>query len=469
LITKYEAIIYEKELRRITISTQLACFSSMEEMTIRLKEDISDLDEAAIACRFLIEFVVSQPPNGKLKINLATYDQLLALSSELIARGTQSDLDYYGLFTFRFELLQSGRLGFNRHEYIAKLSSFQYFNAKDTLLDAEIDFENFWKENQEETYFEEPLWLTQLNSSFFDEFGFTFFDISDFILTAAELLELPNSKEVKSLEISLFIIAITGMLEWDEEKVSKIFNFLILRPREDFLNPPEQFSNKDIYPWRFNRELSYLRRPFLITTSENKTFVSWGTRHLYSALQYLLLSAKTGRLKEKYRSEKMRRYIGQINSEKGELFNNEVYNTIAKMNDIIIKKKVKKIDGKRIGFPNRDLGDIDVMVFMKKKKQILALECKNLEIARNPYEMSRELEELFIDHGNKQSTISKHLDRVEWLENNIDFVLKHEEIESKKRWKVEGLLIVRSEMITPHFYESKIPVFTLREFVEKYF
>jgi len=466
LLKKYEAIIYEKEERRISIPTQLACFGSVEEMINQLKEEISEINEAGIACRFLIEFVVTQPPNGNLKISLATYDRLLAFSSELIVRGSHSDLDFYELFQFKFKILKSGRLGFNRQEYMNKLSSFQYFNAKDKLFEAQIDFENLWKGDPENQNDELPQLVRQMNLAFLDEFGFEFVNISDFILSAAELLDLPEESEMKCVEIPLFVRKMSLLLEWSEEKAHKILNFLKLEQREEFLEPPSPFDMKDVYPWRFNRELSYLRRPFLVLNKGGQSFICWGTRHLYSSLQYLLRSAMTGRLRESYKSKKMRMYIGQVNTEKGKLFNDEVYDKLSELPNIILDKRVKKINGKRIGFPNSDLGDIDVLVLLIKKKKILALECKNLEIARNPYEMSRELEELFSDRGNKKSTIIKHLSRIQWLEDNIDLVLGHYKITGKRKWKVEGALIVQSEMITPHFHESKIPVFTLREFLQ---
>lgn len=90
-----------------------------------------------------------------------------------------------------------------------------------------------------------------------------------------------------------------------------IVDSIALRQRDDFLIPPAKFRKEDIYPWRFNRELSFTRRPIIIRGDE----MIWGNRQLDHMIIFTLGLINNGKLKA--RSSEMNSLIGKISDERG--------------------------------------------------------------------------------------------------------------------------------------------------------
>lgn len=468
LVTHYEAIIFQRSNRRLTIPTQLACFSSSKELVEQLIEELPEIDDAALSCRFLIEYVVAQPPTGKNPISFEVYDQLMALSSEIIARANQSDMAKYGLFNFDFAFLESGRLGFNRSEFNSKVNTFQNHRSADEIYHAGDNFARWWKERPEIEPKDFPLEVKELNQAFEAEFGIMFSDLTLLISELGNLSLDVSQAQYKTMEFSTLVEQLSKTLHWNQDKTLKIVNFLSLEPRDEFLNPPNPFLKTDVYPWRMSRGLSYLRRPLLIVINNGYKNVCWGVRHLFASSDYLLQAVVSGRLQDRYISRAMQDFIGKNSTKKGEEFNQRVFDSCALIPGVISRKKVKAISGKRIGYPDKDLGDIDVMAFFPNKRIIAVIECKDLGIARNAIEMSHELEVLFTGNSKKEATITKHKKRSEWIKDNLPSVLDSVGIHDKTKWKVEPILVVGSEMMTSAFHKSTIPVYQVDRFISEY-
>lgn len=468
LVTHCEAIVFERSNRQLTIPTQLACFGTTQDLVDQLNQEIPNIDEAALSCRFLIEYVVARPPNGKKPISFEVYDQLMALTSEIIARANQSDMAKYGLFDFGFAFLKSGRLGFNRSEFNSKLYTFQNHRSSDDINKAGENFHRGWKERPEIDPKDFPLEVRELNQAFEAEFGIKFSDLSLFISELGNLSLDIGQGQYKTMEYDTLVDQLSKILHWSQEKTMQVVNFLSLEPRDEFLNPPEPFSKTDVYPWRMGRGLSYMRRPLLIVMKNYQKNICWGVRHLFASSDYLLQAVVSGRLQDRNSSKAMQEFIGKNSTKKGEEFNQRVFDACASLPGVLSRKMVKGINRKRIGYPGPDLGDIDVMVFFPNKRKIVVIECKDLEIARNAIEMSHELEALFTGNNKKESTVTKHNKRSKWIKDNLPSVLDSVGIHDKKKWKVDPILVVSSEMMTSAFYKSTIPVYQVDRFISEY-
>ena len=77
LIANHEAIVHQVNEHRLTIPTRLACFSSIPERYENIQKEMLENNQAALASRFIIEYVVAQPAvkylhnSGKNRTNLA--------------------------------------------------------------------------------------------------------------------------------------------------------------------------------------------------------------------------------------------------------------------------------------------------------------------------------------------------------------------------------------------------------------
>src|SRR5690606_20695576 len=185
---------------------------------------------------------------------------------------------------------------------------------------------------------------------------------------------------------------------------------------------------------------------------QNET-VYWSNRHLYYCGQYLIDLCLGGRLKAK--SEKMKNLISKYQNIKGEKFNNLVESLFSSFEFLITKSQVKKIGSKRIEGEKGDLGDIDVLVINARAKVVYVLECKDLSIARNPYEVHHELNNLFVGTKKKPSIVEKHSRRTTWIMNNLDFMLSNYGVSTKGKWVVKPLVVIDEEMISPYLYKEK--------------
>lgn len=115
----------------------------------------------------------------------------------------------------------------------------------------------------------------------------------------------------------------------------------MLSPRSDFLVPPQPYSSSDVYPWRFNRGLSYIRRPLLKVEHTSGDELIWGNRHLYHSHGYLFDLIVTSRIFAQ--SAKMRELIGKFNRERGDTFNDDV----AKVRPVVLAADLVLANDKR--------------------------------------------------------------------------------------------------------------------------
>lgn len=82
-----------------------------------------------------------------------------------------------------------------------------------------------------------------------------------------------------------------------------------------------------------------------------------------------------------------------------------------------LEVKLTKILNKKL----IDYGDVDVLAWHKSKNIVLAIECKNLEIAKTNSEIARQLYEFRGEKNEKGKNVwlKKHMIRIEVLENDI--------------------------------------------------
>lgn len=235
------------------------------------------------------------------------------------------------------------------------------------------------------------------------------------------------------------------------------------------MKPPPPFSREDVYPWRFTRSLSYMRRPLLELKKKEGKYLCWGTRHVFAAMEYIVDLCLSGRLQAQAKSKEMQDLMGKIHREDGEVFTQHIASLFEGFSSLIVKTNVKKIGKLRIGAPGNDLGDIDVLVVWPRKFRIFAIECKDLAIARTPKEMANELQELFRGNEKRVAVVTKHQRRCKWIKSHIKDLLETMRMPTRDRWKVEPILVVNEEMLTPYLYSPPFRIFSLERFKREFF
>ena len=116
--------------------------------------------------------------------------------------------------------------------------------------------------------------------------------------------------------------------------------------REDFMKAPAGFRKEDVYPWRFNRQYSFVRRPILCRGND----LIWGIRQLYHSLLYVTNLIYDGRLATT--NKKMNTLMGRICNDQGDAFNQHISDIIKSFGVFRVFSNVKRINKKKIADPD---------------------------------------------------------------------------------------------------------------------
>ena len=445
LVAHNESNVKQRVQLEMTIATRLACFGERDRLVENFSEETHSNDLASLANRFLIEFSAAQQPCGTKKLSLEDYDRLLALASEICNLGMLSDIDYFGMLDTEVRLLTSGRLEFDDAAHQLAQNSFISKLMGQRVVSSEREFPSHWHSFEEEQSAgsEPPSEITAFDQAFVDEFGLS---LTDLLQLLREIYQLGARQEpsIKELTRNQMTAALSHSLEWGEDKVFLALRLITLGPREDFMIPLDG-SSQEVYPWRFNRSWSFLRRPLLTLGYAEDSAILWGNRQLILTTRHLVDLCTTGRLKATTGS--LKRVVGDIRQTKAEEFEATVGRLVSDLTGMPSKVRVRKVGGKKIVESGRDLGDIDVLGVIPSERTILCVECKALALARTPAEVRYQLEDLFSGSKNKVSTTQKHLKRVKWVEENLDLVLEEcFSVRRKGSWKVKPILVSDSEL-----------------------
>lgn len=404
----------------------------------KIWKDFNENQRITKALKFLIEYVSAQPPLGKELLGEYEYEEILAICSLIIEWAYNNDLFRYKIFNTPIEILKSDRIGIKKDEYNTMGSSM--LNAR--IREFEYNSIGKWNEIIVKSQFES----NELDKAFYFENGFTF---SEFLKVCYNLILIGEEQkdEIKKFECDKLAVKIREQLkEIEEIKIQKILDYICLDKRDDFLIPPEGFRKEDTYPWRFNRELSFTRRPLIKRDNE----YIWGNRNIFHMTMFTMDLISDGKFKA--RSKEMNKYIGKVSKDRGQAFNDSVFNILNTFPELIVDKNLKKINKKRIvDEENKDLGDIDILYIYDKEKKIVVGEVKDFKLSKNPYEIYCEYREMFEDSENKKSYSTKLRRRSEWVKKHIEDVKQQYNLKGEG-WRVYNVFIVNEHLVSKNVY-----------------
>ncbi len=356
-------------------------------------------------------------------------------------------------------MLPSGRLGLAQGDvYDRGRTEFLRLHAR-----AEVDrwtqrFTGLWSEREEDR----PPELDELDQAVKAEFGLTLTDLVHFQIA---LISVGNSHpgEPKVADLPVLLAELEEELGWERASVEKAFDLHVLQPREAFLSP-EGHEAWMVFPWRFNRDLSYVRRPLLLRETDGRTEIVWGTRHAYEASRYFFGLCTGGRLRAT--TAEMRNMLNRWRATEAREFNERVAAIYAMASNVIVRTRVTSFAGLRLErVPGELITDIDVLVIEPTKRRLLIVETKALAPARTPHELAYEREKTFHGVGGKRSEIDKLLDATDWVKQHRKEVLAAHGLPTKdsSRWRVRPLMVLETELLTPFLSKLPVDVLTLAE------
>ena len=460
LISQNEVNVAQTKELELTTPTRAACFTDREGLLRKLTHETADRDEARLANRFLIEYVAARPPHGTSALSMEAYDRLLALAKLICDWGMLSDFIHFGLVEYGFAILPSGRLGSNHSDYKSARTRFMLTRTREGIAQTQRHFASQWRDSAGVPKKDEDVspHMGALDEAFAAEFDVS---LTDLIKLLADIINIGWGQmgPVKQMAFDELVASLAHSMEWETARTRKALDFVILSPRSDFFSPTG-VSRSEVYPWRFNRAWSHLRRPLIQCSLDETPKILWGNRQLVMANEYVRDLCFSGRIKAK--SKDLKRVVGEFRKESSEAFERTVGQVVTEITGIQPKMRFRKVGKHKIMADGKELGDIDVLGIVPNERTVLCIECKSLSLARTPAEIQHHMKELIEDSQGKPSTIRKHLERVKWVESNLDDVLSTcFGISRKGKWKVKPILVSDKELYAPYLRRFPFSVCSL--------
>jgi hypothetical protein len=452
LVRRHEVLIQQTAFRALTVPTRLACFGGISDMVTELESEIPERARTAIASRFLIEYVAATPSQGNRELSVATFDWLLAIAHHITNFGFSSDLLHFRLADTQLAILGSGRLGIERDAFSEGLKAYMSAYASDVRSRSVRDFERHWRRGEGGG---SSTVMDRLKGPSEAEFGASLAEFFDLMIGAVDIPRHERSS-VGVMSRPELVGRLADRLSWSPEKVGGILDQLTTTPREQFLAPPAPFRPADVYPWKFGRRLSYLRRPFLQIEHGGEQKLLWGMRHMFHSTGYLATICINGRLSAT--TSEMRSAMSELNDERGYQFNITVAAVLKRDGRIVEPRKRTFGSLKMPG----ELGDLDVLVIEPAKHRVAVIECKDLALARTPQELANQLEGLTgATEDTQGAATARHARRLNWVRENLSAVLAHFGIGGADGWQVSGMFVVDEPLFATHLRDIGMEVRSL--------
>ncbi|MGW5638522.1 hypothetical protein [Streptomyces sp. NPDC003832] len=449
LLQRHEALIHAEAHHDQVLPARLACFGTSSQPATQLATESRQRVAAAQASRFIIEYTAATPPTGDLPLTLDTYDTLLAIAAELISRAMLSDAIRHDFSTAQLSMLASGRLGVSRgDQYETGTGALALARAHAAIAGAAHD--PLTPDSRKATA---P--TDRVEEAMLAEFGFTLTEHANGIGELIALGDDTCANEPFVLPAVRVHQHLCTTLGWTDGKAHDFLDRLSLRPRPAFLS-----VGPDAWPWRYNREWSYMRRPLIRMQASDGDVLAWAPRHLWSSGTYWLDLVYSGRLKAT--SPAMKKLMGSIRQEHNKNFEKQTEAALAQAGCPITAHGVGKIAGRRLTSPEgHDLGDIDALGINPKQKTIFVVEAKDFEMARNPSELANEADALL--RGAKSAAF-KVARRAQWIRTHLAHTLKQfADGADTHGWSVVPVVVTSRDLMTSRVLTSDVSAMSIHQ------
>lgn len=418
-----------------------------------IKENFNSLNVASVSTRFVIEYLSAVKTSGNKIMDEIDLQYLISLVSTIIEKAKLSDSFKFGLVS-EMNFLKSGRIGYD-HTNIDKFNSLVNETASfDTTHPLEkIDFERDFP------------FAKDMDNAYLFEHGFT---TKDLLNTEALLTGYGSTidNEVKSATIEQ-LLEFKNMDQpplISDEIFLKVLDFISLSCRGKYYDGV--ISNRELHPWKYNREWSLMRKPLIKLENE---FI-WGNRNVFNSYLFTMQTIRNGKEHSHLKGKQSIKVLnGKIIDFSGNSFNDYCIEYLRKlMPEIFFEKQVKSINNKKIEKNEGEtLGDIDILGIDKDKKRIYLIETKNFFYSRDPSELNIEILEMFIGDSKRKSFLEKELNRKKWFDTHLDDVIKHYSLENGN-WKILYTFLTNKPLISADFSTQKINHVCLKKITLKY-
>ena len=399
-----------------------------------------EISQSALASRFLIELAVHCVRVGNRPMSFSRYDELLAISQQIVAMGSIADAYRSELSDAEMHFREPGQLRVDRDDPFRHAVSDRTDANVHALanLDLLAEWTNFTASQNPAP---EPD-LSRESAVFETEFGVPLIGFLDAVERLSELAA-GNDLQVRTMLVSELLCDLAATTELTEPQATKLLNMMSLSTEPDDGEP--DLLDPDFTPWRYARDDSFVRRPILIRKCGDAELVAtWGTQTSCTAMEALFDQMFSGRLAA--RSPQMKKYISQQRARISRDFETEVADIFRRNSHNKVSERVKSLGNTSLKRDNgNQLGDIDVLVVNEHYKTLWIIEAKNFAKSRNAREIKGEIDKLVTS---KKSAVARHKERVSFVRDHWPTI--HHQMRLPRQasdWQIDDMIVTSAPSI----------------------
>ncbi len=399
-----------------------------------------EINQSALASRYLIELAVHYVRDGTRPLSFSRYDELLAISQQMVAMGSIADAYRSNLFDAELHFREPGHLIVERDDPFYHAVSDRTDAIVFTL--ANLDLLAEWTNFNASQYPTPDPDLNKESAVFEAEFGVP---LIGFVNAVDRLRDLADSNglQVRTMLVPELLCDLAATTELTEPQATKLLNMMSLRTQTDDVEP--DLFDLDFTPWRYSRDDSFVRRPILITErGDAEMIATWGTQTPCTAMEALFNQMFSGRLAAK--SPQMKTYISQQRARISRDFETEVAGIFRRESHNKVSERVTSLGNTSLKRDNGEqLGDIDVLVVNEHHKTLRIIEAKNFTSARNTREIKGEIDKLVTDN---RSAVASHKERVSFVRDNWPTIHRQMRLPQKASdWQIDDMIVTSAPSI----------------------
>lgn len=465
LMIRHESVLYEQAKSDQGVVLRMGTFSDVEDVIGSYEVENHRKIETSHALRTLIEFVIAEPFNGTKVLNDADTDFMLALVKEITTYGVVKDIIQFDLDNPELGKLPSGRLGIMKRNFEGILKQFRRSVIEEDILSSSSRFDSQFpgnlknkKENEKITVDKEKdlAYYEIVDQAFKTDWGIPLTLIRAAMEGLGYYCYQHQSSTFQANEQKLKKI-LRELLHISDDEIASFISLFTLTSRGSIDRPGKYQDYPDIFPWRYNRSVSYLMKPLVVIsdpTEENLIF--WSARHLFSASENLMALFHDGSLKVRREDKNLTKLLAKRNNIKGSAFRQNVYEWLNDNTKMYVVPHEVQLNQKSIFKPDKNFGDIDILAYNPESRIAYAIECKNTRQAKIVYDFQHDLRNYL------EKQLPKHIQRENFLKSKLPELQKYLNLDKSLK-DIKGIVISSKVVPAKYVEHVEMPIYSFSE------
>ncbi|TPK57426.1 MULTISPECIES: zinc chelation protein SecC [unclassified Mesorhizobium] len=439
-LLNHERAALDRERWHRTAAAVLALHKDRDATLEGILHHEAELNAVFQASRLLVEFAICECPlDGGAIAGRLDVSRMMATIMMIGGMGGWSDAIRWDAMEPRIQVTALGDVQANVSFQENVLQPFGRATTRSRIDKRVRDYAR----NLKEPEFQETDDL-ELASNFLvaleEQFGASLDTIRKFV-DFVENLGIRRTQAVLELRRSDVLNAELDGVDLNRTQVENLVAFLTFKSRSSWREIPDGYHAKDLFPWRFRRRLSILRKPLIQVDDEADPTFLVAPGILRDSFVYMFGNYHRGDFPIWQLSPAMKRWAGASRDRQGSEFAQEVSARLKELGwqtetEVPVTKLLAK------GF-ERDFGDVDVLAWRDDSPRTLLIECKDVQFRKTEGEIAEQLSDFrgVTRSDGKPDLLRKHLDRVDLISKEHKALERY--VNQSGSSKIEGHLVFK--------------------------